>query len=106
MKETIKAIIKKPNDPVGWTETINNDLKTLQGIVGGLIEVVPLGNNMALIRNDEGKYKHLTPNIWVGQDIVCGTLIICGVDGEEFDDTPIQLNDWVKLIEEWGNRTR
>lgn len=106
MKDTIKVIIKKPNEPIGYMKEISNDLKTLQDIVGGLIETVWINENTVLICNDEGKMKHLRPNIWVGSDIVCGTVIVCGVDGEDFTDSPIRLGEWVELIETWGNRNR
>ena len=107
MKNEIKVIIKKPIDPVGTTESIRNDLETLQRIVGGCIETIYIdvdGETAVMICNETGKLSRLKPNIWVGNDIICGTLIFCGVDGEEFDDTPIQLNEWVKLMEEWGNQ--
>lgn len=100
----IKVIIKHPDDKVGRIVYINNTLERFQMIVKGYIETVPLTHNSVIICNEEGKLDGLTPNFRFGNiDIICGTVIVCGVDGEKFSDVPIDLEEWEKHLRNWGN---
>ena len=81
------------NNIVAKVENINNDLKSLQRIVGGHIEVLPISNEVPLIAivNETGKLDNLPPtaafivnnNI---ADIIVGNIIVCRVDGENMAD--------------------
>lgn len=101
MDKPIMAITMEPGgNPVA--QTIENTLEAMQGIVGGYIEVVPLGNGLLLICNEEGKLKGLDPTIWIGNDFISGSFIVCRSDGEEFssitaEDTEILLKQLTKL---------
>lgn len=88
--DNIKVIIKEPGKyPV--EKTINNSLDSLQEIVGGPIETVTPTSDLCIICNEDGKLKNLPYNITMfGIDFV-GTLILVGVDGDEFADVPITL---------------
>ena len=65
---------------------INGSLQSMQEIVGGLIQPVPLLGDSAivLVCNDEGKLLNLPANHGLrdenGQlyDIICGTFFLCG----------------------------
>lgn len=63
---------------------INDSLKEMQGIVGGLIQPIYLNDSVALVCNDEGKMMDLPANRGLrdenGQmyDIVFGTFFLCG----------------------------
>ena len=59
-----------------------NTLEALQGAVGGLIEVVTLDSDVCLICNDEGKLIGLPGNRRLRGDIIAGTFVIVGDDGE------------------------
>ena len=68
---------------------IDGSLKSMQGIVGGLIQALyPFDEPVALICNDEGKLMKLPANRGLrderGQiyDIVVGTFFICGAPGD------------------------
>ena len=67
---------------------INGSLKSMQEIVGGLIQVINLDDSVALVCNDEGKLLNLPANRGLrdedGQicDIVCGTFFLCGAPGD------------------------
>ena len=73
---------------------IDCSLKTMQEIVGGLIQPIPLpgDTDTVLVCNDEGKLLNLPANRGLrdedGQiyDIVCGTFFICGAprDSDHF----------------------
>ena len=71
---------------------IEDSLKVMQEIVGGLIQPIYLENSVVLLCNDEGKLMNLPANRALrddnGQiyDIVCGTFFLCGAppDSDHF----------------------
>lgn len=78
---------------------IENTLDALQSAVDGYIESVTLVPDRAvMIVNEEGLLRGLSPNpiaSAVANTQIVGTVIIVGVDGEEFTDVP---EDVVKCI--------
>ena len=86
----IKAIIKKPGEACR-VKRISNTLKSLQKLVGGFIQTVPWVDGMVVICNEEGKLRNLPFNIRLRDDIIVGTLVIVGTDGEEFTDVTDEL---------------
>lgn len=108
MSKEIKAIVKKPGEPVGRMQFIGNTLENLQRIVGGPIETVPVLEDVICICNEEGKLRNLPPNFVLGRkypDLIVGTAIICGVDGDELTDLPddFDLDVWRVALNGWGN---
>ena len=104
--EKIKVIIKRPDEKVGHVTTINNTLKNLQEIVDGPIESTRAFGKAILLCNEEGKLRQLPRNFRKGivfPDIIVGTVIVCGEDGEDFGDCPISLNEWKTALKAWGN---
>ena len=90
----MRVIIVEPyKEP--YEKEINGKLKTLQGFVGGLIQVLyPFEDeHIALICNDEGKLLGLPLNRALRNkrgeiyDIVSGTFLICSAppDSESFE---------------------
>lgn len=94
----IKAIVKRADEAVGHMTWISDRLENLQKHVGGYIEVVPLTPGVVVICNEEGLINNLPFNCQVPRppiiDTFFGDIIICGVDGEEFADVPISLQEW------------
>lgn len=83
----MKAIRKKPGCEPEVID-IDNTLAALQREVEGYIEVITLPYGAALICNEEGRILGLPDNGRVcGVDVV-GTVLIVGVNGEEFCDVP------------------
>lgn len=78
MKAIIKEVGKSPR-----VEEIENDLETLQSLVGGYIEVVGMEENILLICNEEGKINGLPPNFSTGYDTIAGTAVFVAHDGKE-----------------------
>ena len=102
----IKAIIKRPDEAYGHVTWISNTLENLQRIVGGHIEVVQLTKHLVIICNEDGKIQNLGDNFWIGsgiKDMMVGAVIVCGVNGEDFADVPIDLASWKRMLTEWGN---
>lgn len=102
----IRVIIKQPNEYPGHFAEIDNDLKSLQRIVGGLIETVPCAPRALIICNEEGKLLGLPPNFIYGsgfKDVIMGTVIVCDGTGEELSDVPISMDEWGAHLKHWGN---
>lgn len=94
----IKAIIKRPDEKYGHMTNISNTLENLQRTVEGYIATVTLGE-VVLIVNDEGLINGSHFNCTVAGIDLFGTIIVAGVDGEEFGDVPISFKEWKDLIE-------
>lgn len=114
MTGKIKAIIKRPEEKYGHVTNISCTLENLQKHVDGPIETLTVAPGVVLVVNEEGKLREdLIPNfrIWSDievlgysvHDVIYGTAIVLGVDGEEFADVPISYNEWGCLLHEWGN---
>jgi len=107
----MKVIIKRPCDQFGEEATIPNTLKALQETVGGYIETVSLDNGLVLICNEESRVRDMPYNFTLRrirgvvtvQNAIFGTVIICGAEGDELADIPIDFNEWKALLCEWGN---
>lgn len=87
----MKVVIKRPGQDPERAE-IENDLKTLQGIVGGYIEHVSIYKQgeewFGMICNEEGKLWSLEANFKLYTDIIRGAVVFVGHDGEDFGDLP------------------
>ena len=104
--QKIKAIIKRPDEAYGHVTWISNTLENFQRNVGGYIEPIALTKNLVIICNEEGKIKNLDDNFYIGsriKDMIKGDVIVCGVNGEEFSDVPIDLTSWKRMLTQWGN---
>ena len=83
----ISALIKRPGEPPRHVNVANN-LEALQRNVGGYIETVTVASDLVIICNEEGRLMGLPYNCTIcGVDFV-GTILMVGVDGEDFADLP------------------
>ncbi len=88
MKDEIKAIIKEPGQAPREI-TIKNELKEFQYIVDGYIEPYDFvcdKETVLLICNEEGKIQNLPVNFPLWNDVIVGTAVIAGWEGDEFTD--------------------
>lgn len=88
----IKVIIKEPGKKPRSTN-ISASIENLRKTVGGYIEMVRLTADCVVLCYENGKikgYPH-TCNI-CGHDFV-GTIILCGTDGKEFTDIPLDFQE-------------
>ena len=115
MNYKIRCIIKRPDEQYGHVTNISNRLENLQRTVEGYIEVVPVkqspdGKDIILICNEEGKLRGLPHNFYLWDEEIVGTVIICGVDGDEFGDLPLTfgLAEWKKFLNDirWKQEVR
>lgn len=88
MKEKqVKALMIEPYKHPCVVE-LECDLDSLQKAVSigapeqGLIEFVYLEDNVSILCNEEGKLIGLTPNRWLGEDILCGVFYVVAENDE------------------------
>lgn len=93
----IKVIIKRPYC-APYVTNISNTLENLQKTVGGYIETVTLASDLVVICNEEGKLLGLPHNCKVADVDFVGTIIFCGIDGDEFGDIPCEFESFKRLF--------
>ena len=93
----IKVIIKEPGMKPRSTN-ISCSLENLQRTVDGYIEIVPIEKNLVIICDEEGRIKGKPHNCSIcGIDFV-GTIIICGISGDDFADIQIDFQQAKRLF--------
>lgn len=98
----IKVIVINPNEEPS-AKTIEQDLDTLQGLVGGYVQTIPFGTQATALINEDGKAEGLPRNqlattllhamsgLFPG-DYIVGTMVIVGKsDGDYFTDVPPEV---------------
>ena len=86
-KKQIRVLMVEPMSSPKLV-TLQNDLDSLQKAVSigapdqGLIELVPLEDNILILCNEEGKLIGLEPNRRLGDDILCGVFYVVAEDEE------------------------
>ena len=79
--EKIRIVLKKvAKEPK--VMNIENTLEAKQKLVNGLIEVVPITDDILLICNEEGKLENLLPNLVFDYDYIVGDCFFIGDDFE------------------------
>lgn len=85
MKERqILVIIKHPGEEPYLEPLFDNTLEAFQNAVGGYIETVTFAQDAAIICNEEGRLMGLAHNCTVLGVDFCGTILVAGVEGDEF----------------------
>ena len=88
----IGVLIKEPGKQPRRVN-ISDTLENMQRIVGGYIETVTVCADLVVICDEEGKMKGKPHCCTIcGVDFV-GTVILCGIDGDEFADLPVGWKD-------------
>lgn len=74
----MKVLLVEPNTQAVEYE-IENDLKAMQILIGGYVEVVYLEPKVVLVCDEEGKLKGKLPNRRLNnRDVIVGTFFVCG----------------------------
>ena len=94
----MRVVIKEPNEKPR-SIFINNQLRALQDLVGGFIEVYPLKPDLLMIINEDGKLIGEPLNFFIPNDYVSGTAVFAGKDGEDFTDCPYTCGEIEEIIE-------
>lgn len=99
----MRCIVKRPDELYGHMTNITPSLENLQKLVCGYIEAVPLQEGVIILCNEMGKIQGLDWNIphpHDKHDILVGTIIVLGVEGEEFTDLPaaFEFSTWKEIL--------
>lgn len=105
MKENKILVLYKQVNKLPKLININNDLKTEQKLVGGLIEVVPYIDNMLIICNDEGKLNNLKANVLFDYDFIAGDFLIVGDDYKNADFKSLTEEQIKKAVKDINKRS-
>lgn len=106
-KDKIRVVCVKPLEKP-YSIMIDNNLKTLQKTVGGLIEYVPVDGYAFAVINENGK-DTLMPNRIIADkngniiDYFPGTFYITGPTDEEGDNTSLTLEEAEHYIDMFSN---
>ena len=93
----VSVITKRPGaKPVKTNISIS--LENLQKTVEGYIETVTIASDMCFICNGEGAINGLPLNFRFSNLTFYGTVILIGVNGDEFTDIPITFQDAKRLF--------
>lgn len=63
---------------------IDDSLESMQGIVGGYIEDVYIGNGVHIVCNEEGKIDGLPTNLETEYDEIVGNVLFCATDAWDY----------------------
>ena len=100
MKKPITTVmVKHPGHPPFMVSCLN-ELKTFQSLVDGYIETLTLEPDLVLICNEEGFLMGLPDNCELCGMRLVGSIVLAGVDGEEFDDVPMSMEQARQLFPE------
>ena len=102
----MRVLLVEPGD-YPKSVSVDGSLKSLQDLVGGLIQAIyPFEDPVAIICNEEGKLEGLEPNRALRHpethqvyDIICGSFFICGLGEDDFDDlSPVLLEKYREMF--------
>ena len=101
----MKVILFPVNEDPRLIE-IESDFKSMQAVVGGLIEMVEVAEGLDVVINEESKINGMLPNrIWMvdGElaDIFFGDFFVCSVndDGESIGLTDEEVSKTLTIFE-------
>ena len=93
----ISVLIKEPGKKPRHVN-ISDSLTNLQKTVDGFIETVTIATDLAVICNEEGIIRNLPYNCTICGAKLYGTIIMCGVNGDEFSDLPTNWDNIKRLF--------
>lgn len=93
----IGVLIKEPGGKPRHVN-ISDTLGNLQKTVGGRIESYTLESDLIVICDEEGRLKGKPYCCTICGVDFCGTVVICGVDGDELADLPIDWKGMKRMI--------
>ena len=83
-KEELKIVLKKVGEEPE-VMNIENTLEAKQELVGGLIQIASITEEILLVCNEEGKLENLPPNLLFDYDYIAGDCFFIGDDYDNAD---------------------
>lgn len=85
----MRVVYKRPGKTPKLLD-IDGRLETLQSLVGGNIEPITMSGagNVVCLCDENGKIYGRQPNFTLRNDVIVGSAVFIGADGEDFTDIP------------------
>lgn len=93
----ISVLIKEPGRKPRHVN-ISDTLENLQKTVGGYIETVTICSDLVVICDEEGRIKGKEHCCEIGGVEFVGTVILAGVDGDEFADLLLHWDAMKRML--------
>ena len=75
-KKNLEVLYLKDGES-GWVNTtIDGELESMQALVGGYIEIVPITEKLALVVNEDWNSLQLPPTLYLNGTVVVGSVFI------------------------------
>ncbi len=95
----MRVIVKEPEEQYGRFEEIDGSLGTLQSIVDGYIETMQLSDDLVIVCNEDGRLLNLPTNVQINDVELVGTIIVCRVGDEDFEDVDLSFDEWMDIVD-------
>lgn len=79
----LRVLVKRPGLPLR-AEVVENTLRSMQNLVDGPIECVTVATDLAIVCNEEGRLRGLSPSATILGTQFVGPIAFVGVRGEDF----------------------
>lgn len=79
----LRVLVKRPGLPMR-AEVVENTLRSMQDLVDGPIECVTVATDLAIVCNEEGRLRGLSPSATILGTQFVGPIAFVGVRGEDF----------------------
>lgn len=79
----LRVLVKRPGLPLP-AEVVENTLRSMQELVDGPIECVTVTEDLAIVCNEEGRIRGLSPSASILRMQFVGPVAFVGVRGEDF----------------------
>ena len=79
----LRVLVKRPGLPLR-AEVVENTLRSMQDLVDGPIECVTVATDLAIVCNEEGRLRGLSPSASILGTQFVGPVAFVGVRGEDF----------------------
>lgn len=103
----VRAIIKRPDERYGHVSNISCTEQNLQKTVDGRIQRMEVATDTVMLINADGNIfdlpKNLYKGIWPFGEVIRGTVVLIGFDGEDYYDCPLSFTSWKLMLKTWGN---
>ena len=81
----LRVLVKRPGLPLR-AEVVENTLRSMQDLVDGPIECVTVTEDLAIVCNEEGRLRGLSPSATILGTQFVGPIAFVGVRGKDFTD--------------------
>ena len=93
----LRVLVKRPGLPLR-AEVVENTLRSMQELVDGPIECVTVAEDLAIVCNEEGRLRGLSPSATILGTQFVGPVAFVGVRGETFMSITRKVKRLVRQI--------